>query len=237
MEYDPNRTLEGFKNLVLTSQDPFMRRELWPEYAKLANRILKTSKDEGIRNFTVTPNYDGMIWLMQHTVEYEWSYFRPEDYHNGGNFGGRFAYRDVLGHESSWAVLEVGDISGSVGLYAKIKCCNPQDPKIPLRPYVPEKPKSIFEPEPEPEPEPENDEWSYSPTTRSRSLLDENNQEPVNLNLPSVTTKTVVDWGKVATIGGISVGVAGLGILAYNLLKPGASMIDGTPQDGQPVGP
>ena len=130
VEYDAKRTLIGFKQVVLTWKDPFIQRELWPEYARLANNILQTSKLERVRSFVVTPDLSGMTWLMNHTVEYEFSYFKQSDYHNGVRINDRLSYRDVEGHDSNWAVLEWEDV---LGLYGKIACANSEDPKIPFQ--------------------------------------------------------------------------------------------------------
>lgn len=131
--YDPNRTLDEFKDLVLTSKDPFMREVLWLEYAHLANDILKTSAIEGVNTFVVTPDSVGMQWLMGHTVEYENSYYNQEDYLNGVKVGDRLEYHKVAGHRSNWATLRVGDIIPKNGMYAKIFCSNPQKPVFELK--------------------------------------------------------------------------------------------------------
>jgi hypothetical protein len=133
MTYSPERTLSEFKDLVLTSKDPFMRDVLWLEYARLANQILKTSAIEGVNTFIVTPDLVGMQWLMDHTVEYESSYYNQEDYMNGVKVGERLEYHKVAGHKSNWATIKVGDIIPKNGMYAKIACSNSEKPLFELK--------------------------------------------------------------------------------------------------------
>lgn len=136
MTYDPNRTLDEFRDLVLNSKDPFMRSVLWPEYARLANNILKTSSIEGVYNFVVTPDSIGMQWLMDHTVEYENSYYDQENYFNGVKVGNKLEYHKVAGHKSNWATLQVGDIIPKNGMYSKIACSNSEKPDFELKKQV-----------------------------------------------------------------------------------------------------
>ncbi len=149
--YDASRTLEGFKSVILTWKDPFIKAELWPAYAERANQLLQTSKIERIRGLVVTPDLKGMTWLMSHTVEYEFSYFKQSDFWNGTRLNNKLEYRDVAGNESSWAVFEYEDVSG---LYSKVKCCNPQKPKVPEVAYqTPPAPEPTPAPKVDPEPE------------------------------------------------------------------------------------
>lgn len=127
VKHDSSRTIEGFKQVILTWKDPFIQNELWPEYARLANKILATSTSEEVRGTIVTPDFKGMTWLMNHTVEYENSYFNQSDYHNGVRINNDLVYRDIAGNPSNWAVLEYKDVSG---MYAKIACCNSEDKKV-----------------------------------------------------------------------------------------------------------
>ena len=136
--YDAGRTLDGFKKVILTWKDPFIKNQLWPAYASLANEILKTSKLETVRSFIVTPDSIGMTWLMNHTQEYENSYFLQDDFYNGARVNDNLEYRDVAGQKSNWAVLVYEDVSG---MYAKIKCCNPEKPKNPKVFTMPTLPK------------------------------------------------------------------------------------------------
>jgi hypothetical protein len=232
MKYDPNRTLDGFKLLVMTSKDPFMRNVLWPEYARLANNILKTSKDPAVWSFVVTADAIGMQWLMNHTVEYEWSYFKQSDYYNGTKVNNRLVYKEIMGHESGWAALEVGDITG--GMYAKIQCANSEDPKIPLVRFEPGKQKPV--------------KSDYGSDVRGveealgdgetqnykQSVLFTQQPSVATVYLPNTTTTTkkVLDGVKVAKIGGVVIVVGALTTGVVYLLKKGVDKGSGTTTGG-----
>lgn len=236
MKYDPNRTLDGFKLLVMTSKDPFMKNVLWPEYARLANNILKTSKDPAVWSFVVTADAIGMQWLMDHTYEYEWSYFKQTDYYNGTKVNNCLVYKEIMGHESSWAVLEVGDISAKSGMYAKIKCCNSEDPKIPLVRFEPGKQKPAkTNYENDNQLAATDDGWGYEETKKNnRSVLFEDQPIIPTSYIPNTTTTTkkVIDGVKVAKIGGVVIVVGALTTGVVYLLKKGVDKGSGTTTGG-----
>lgn len=129
IKYNKNRTMEEFRQIILTGTDPFIRMELWPAYAELANKILQTSKLEKVRSLVITPDFVGMKWLMEHSKLYEHSYFKQSDYFNGVRVDSKLDYRDVEGQESDWSVLEYEDILPKNGMYGKTACGNAEKPK------------------------------------------------------------------------------------------------------------
>lgn len=136
VEYDANRTLEGFKTVILTWKNPFIKNSLWPEYIRLVNSglekagkpLLSQNQEEAIKE------------IMENTVEYGFSWYDPADFENGAKVNGVFEYRDIPGQESPWAVYEK---YGVRIMYAKVKCCNPQRPR-------PEKEKEVTKSQPTP---------------------------------------------------------------------------------------
>jgi hypothetical protein len=115
--FDSKRDLNGFKNVVLTWKDPFIKNELWPAYVSLINESLKE------KGMTIPVSLKGITFILEHTQEYENSYFVQNDYSNGVRIGNNLEYRNVAGNPSNWAVFVYNDV---VCMYAKIGCCNPQ---------------------------------------------------------------------------------------------------------------
>ena len=115
--FDSKRDLNGFKNVVLTWKDPFIKNEIWTAYVSLVNVSLK---EKGI---ILPVSLKGITFILEHTQEYENSYFVQNDYSNGVRIGNNLEYRNVAGSPSNWAVFVYNDV---VCMYAKIGCCNPQ---------------------------------------------------------------------------------------------------------------
>lgn len=119
--YDSKRDLNGFKQVILTWKDPFIRKELWPAYVSLVNESLKE------KGMTIPVSLKGITFILENTQEYENSYFVQDDYLNGVRIGDKLEYRNVAGNPSDWAVFVYDDV---VCMYSKIGCCNSQKPKF-----------------------------------------------------------------------------------------------------------
>ncbi len=130
--YDPNRTMEGFQKIILDAKDPFIRNELWPEYAKLGNQILQTSKLPQVRQLVLRADLRSMTWLLNHSTVYDQSFYDGQNYYNGGRSQNKLVYTSSLGLRSDWVGLRYEDVED---IYAKIACGNPEDPKN-YTPYV-----------------------------------------------------------------------------------------------------
>ena len=130
VDYDENRTLTGFKNVILTWKNPFIKNSLWPEYIRLVNQGLKNA------NKPLLPLDEGeaIQEIMDNTTEYEFSWYDPANFENGAKVDGILDYRNQPGQQSPWAVYEKYGVSI---MYAKIKCCNPQKPKKQPKEFVP----------------------------------------------------------------------------------------------------
>lgn len=126
--YKANRSLAEFKQLVLSGNDPFIRNSLWPEYARICNRALQSSKNAQTRSINITSDYNGMQWLMSNTKLYDASFFDPANYRNAGRSGSSLVWTNLPGLASSWAVLDYDDVQEG---YAKIACLNAEDNKYP----------------------------------------------------------------------------------------------------------
>jgi hypothetical protein len=149
--FDPNRDLNGFKNVILTWKDPFIRSKLWPAYVANINESLGTH---------ITCDEKGIRFILENTQEYEYSYFNHSDYLNGVRIGNVLEYRDVAGHQSSWAVFVYG---GQSCMYAKIGCCNPQKIKV--------QPKLVVEKKPQLQPEPQKPETVYVEAPQKQEVV------------------------------------------------------------------
>ena len=134
--YDKSRTMEGFKSVILTWKDPFVKNQLWPEYVRLINEGLKTSKIERVRKMVVPVTLVGVAFIVEHSFQHEKSHFKQEDYDNGVRIDNTMVYPTVpvMGRESDWVVFEYEDVSI---MYAKVACCNPEKLKIPVAYYTP----------------------------------------------------------------------------------------------------
>lgn len=172
--YDQKRTMAQFKNLILYGKDPFIWRQLWPEYARLGNMILQTSKDSSVRTKVLSADQKSMQWLMDHSKDYAESFYDWSDYRNAGREKDQLIYTNSKGLPSSWVVLSYKDVEG---MYAKLACGNAEDPKE-YKSYTP--PPTIVTPPPVvvfPPPVVPKKDTVYLPTP------------PVKKRLPELVTK------------------------------------------------
>lgn len=154
--FDQNRTLDGFKNVILTWKDPFIKGALWPEYISLVKQAYMNS-GKNVPTELGSTREVAIRFILDNTEEYENSYFNQSDYLNGVRTADKLSYKDVAGNPSSWAVYGK---DGIICMYSKIKCCNPQFPKVVVRskPVVEQKTTQPVQPQTQPKVQPQAQE-------------------------------------------------------------------------------
>jgi hypothetical protein len=162
--FDQNRDLEGFKKVILTWKDPFIQGALWPEYISLVKQAYMNSG----KSVPVELDASRLIairFVLDNTEEYVNSYFNQSDYLNGVRENDKLSYKEVGGNPSNWAVYER---DGLICMYAKIKCCNPQFPKVVNRtkPIVDQKKTEVQEPV-RPKAQPQDESYNEEQELRS----------------------------------------------------------------------
>lgn len=147
--FDASRTIEQFRSLILYGEDPFIWKELWPEYVRLVSRGLKSSKDSSLRTKYLGNDQSSVAYIMSHSFEYDSSLADWRDFRNGTKVNEQLQYTNLKGSPSNWVVFRDKDIEM---VYAKIVCANSQDDKNPPQPYVsPVIPPAPAKPEPKKE--------------------------------------------------------------------------------------